>query len=174
MQRKESSVGLGIVLHCFVHLRSLANLQYISPALPVLTNLIYFMDDEVSLTLAGQFPYHSDDTNDKIQAVFESAVCRTLVDPLMHSSTSVQTPALRSVGSIFTTDNLQTQVVIASSALPTFLSLLSSTKEGIRKEACWTIWNITAGSPHQSPSRSPWTTLIRSLHCFGTRRYCSV
>ena len=94
------------------------------------------MDDEVSLTLAGQFPYHSDDTNDKIQAVFESAVCRTLVDLLMHSSTSVQTPALRSVGSIFTTDNLQTQVVIASSALPTFLSLLSSTKEGIRKEVC--------------------------------------
>jgi len=40
-------------------------------------------------------------------------------------------------------------VVISSGALPALLSLLSSPKEGIRKEACWTISNITAGSPHQ-------------------------
>ncbi|MCH1923098.1 hypothetical protein L9G15_27180, partial [Shewanella sp. A3A] len=29
------------------------------------------------------------------------------------------------------------------------LSLLSSTKDGIRKEACWTISNITAGNTAQ-------------------------
>lgn len=67
----------------------------------------------------------------------------------MHPSTSVQTPALRSVGNIVTGDDLQTQVVISSGALPALLSLLSSPKEGIRKEACWTISNVTAGSPHQ-------------------------
>ena len=67
----------------------------------------------------------------------------------MHPSTSVQTPALRSVGNIVTGDDLQTQVVIASGALPALLSLLSSPKDGIRKEACWTISNITAGSPPQ-------------------------
>lgn len=66
-----------------------------------------------------------------------------------HSSTAVQTPALRSVGNIVTGDDLQTQVVIASGALPALLSLLSSPKDGIRKEACWTISNITAGSPLQ-------------------------
>ena len=67
----------------------------------------------------------------------------------MHPSTSVQTPALRSVGNIVTGDDLQTQIVIASGALPALLSLLSSPKDGIRKEACWTISNITAGSPPQ-------------------------
>lgn len=67
----------------------------------------------------------------------------------MHPSTTVQTPALRSVGNIVTGDDMQTQVVIASGALPALLSLLSSPKEGIRKEACWTISNITAGSPPQ-------------------------
>ena len=84
--------------------------------------------------LAG--PYLSDGSNDKIQAVIESGVCRRLVDLLMHSSTSMQTPALRSVGNIVTGDDLQTQVVIASGALPALLSLLSSPKDGIRKEAC--------------------------------------
>jgi hypothetical protein len=48
-----------------------------------------------------------------------------------------------------TGDDLQTQVVISSGALPALLSLLSSPKDGIRKEACWTISNITAGSPTQ-------------------------
>ena len=121
----------------------------IYPALSVLTKLIYSFDDEVLIDACWAISYLSDGSNDKIQSVIESGVCRRLVDLLMHNSTSVQTPALRSVGNIVTGDDLQTQVVIASGALPALLSLLSSPKEGIRKEACWTISNITAGSPHQ-------------------------
>ncbi|CAI4210226.1 unnamed protein product [Parascedosporium putredinis] len=68
---------------------------------------------------------------------------------LMHASTSVQTPALRSVGNIVTGDDVQTQVIINCGALPCLLALLSSNKDGIRKEACWTISNITAGNSSQ-------------------------
>ncbi len=67
----------------------------------------------------------------------------------MHASTSVQTPALRSVGNIVTGDDVQTQVIINCGALSCLLSLLSSNKDGIRKEACWTISNITAGNSAQ-------------------------
>lgn len=107
------------------------------------------MDDEILIDACWAISYLSDGSNDKIQAVIESGVCRRLVDLLMHTSTTVQTPALRSVGNIVTGDDMQTQVVIASGALPALLSLLSSPKDGIRKEACWTISNITAGSPPQ-------------------------
>jgi hypothetical protein len=82
----------------------------------------------------------------KISSVTESGVCRRLVELLIHSSTSVQTPALRSVGNIVTGDDVQTQVIINCGVLPTLLKLLSSPKEGLRKEACWTISNITAGN----------------------------
>jgi hypothetical protein len=61
----------------------------------------------------------------------------------------VQTPALRTVGNIVTGDDLQTQVIINFSALPCLLGLLASPKKGIRKEACWTISNITAGNRDQ-------------------------
>ena len=115
----------------------------------MLTKLIYSLDDEILIDACWAISYLSDGSNDKIQAVIESGVCRRLVDLLMHPSTSVQTPALRSVGNIVTGDDLQTQVVITSGSLPALLSLLSSPKDGIRKEACWTISNITAGSPQQ-------------------------
>jgi importin subunit alpha-1 len=124
----------------------------IAPALTILTKLIYSLDDEVLIDACWAISYLSDGSNDKIQAVIESGVCRRLVDLLMHPSSSVKTPALRSIGNIVTGDDLQTQVVIASGALPALRSLLSSPKEGIRKEACWSISNITAGSPPQIQS----------------------
>ena len=46
------------------------------------------------------------------------------------------------------------QVILNCSALPRLLHLLSSPKESIRKEACWTISNITAGNRSQIQVRS--------------------
>ncbi|EHY52725.1 Importin subunit alpha-1 [Exophiala dermatitidis] len=121
----------------------------ISPALPVLAKLVYMLDDEVLIDACWAISYLSDGSNDKIQAVIEAGIPRRLVELLMHASTSVQTPALRSVGNIVTGDDVQTQVIINCGALPALLSLLSSQKDGIRKEACWTISNITAGNSTQ-------------------------
>ncbi|TKA81110.1 Importin subunit alpha [Cryomyces minteri] len=123
--------------------------QTIAPALPVLAKLVYSLDDEVLIDACWAISYLSDGANDKIQAVIEAGIPRRLVELLMHASTSVQTPALRSVGNIVTGDDIQTQVIINCGALPALLSLLSSTKDGIRKEACWTISNITAGNSLQ-------------------------
>lgn len=66
-----------------------------------------------------------------------------------HTDYKVASPALRAVGNIVTGDDIQTQVVLNCSALPCLLHLLSSPKESIRKEACWTVSNITAGNRAQ-------------------------
>lgn len=121
----------------------------ILPALPVLAKLVYSLDDEVLIDACWAVSYLSDGSNDKIQAVIEAGIPRRLVELLMHQSTSVQTPALRSVGNIVTGDDIQTQVIINCGALPALLALLASPKDGIRKEACWTISNITAGNSTQ-------------------------
>lgn len=59
-----------------------AGLQ-ISPALSVLTKLIYSLDDEVLIDACWAISYLSDGSSDKIQAVIESGVVRRLVDLLM-------------------------------------------------------------------------------------------
>lgn len=55
------------------------------------------------------------------------------------------------------------QVVLNCSALPCLLHLLSSAKESIRKEACWTISNITAGNRGQIQVR-PYPHSTSAVH----------
>jgi len=120
--------------------------ELVAPALPTLAKLIYSTDDDVLTDACWALSYLSDGPNERIQSVIEAGVARKIVELLLHSSFSVQTPALRTVGNIVTGDDYQTQIVINVSALPCLNALLNSAKKGIKKEACWTISNITAGN----------------------------
>ncbi|OVA02574.1 Armadillo [Macleaya cordata] len=120
------------------------------PALPALERLIHSTDEEVLTDACWALSYLSDGTNDKIQAVIEAGVCPRLVELLLHPSPSVLIPALRTVGNIVTGDDVQTQIIINHQALPCLLNLLTNNhKKSIKKEACWTISNITAGNKDQ-------------------------
>ncbi|KAK3036752.1 hypothetical protein RJ639_029717 [Escallonia herrerae] len=120
------------------------------PALPALQRLIHSTDEEVLTDACWALSYLSDGTNDKIQAVIEAGVCPRLIELLLHPSPSVLIPALRTVGNIVTGDDMQTQFVINHQALPCLHNLLTNNyKKSIKKEACWTISNITAGNKDQ-------------------------
>ncbi|CAA3007593.1 importin subunit alpha [Olea europaea subsp. europaea] len=124
--------------------------EQVKPALLALAHLIHTNDEEVLTDACWALSYLSDGTNDKIQAVIEAGVSPRLVELLLHPSPSVLIPALRTVGNIVTGDDIQTQVIIENRALPCLLNLLTQNhKKSIKKEACWTISNITAGNKDQ-------------------------
>ncbi|XP_047340736.1 importin subunit alpha-4-like [Impatiens glandulifera] len=124
--------------------------EQVKPALPVLRLLIHLNDEEVLTDACWALSYLSDGPNDKIQTVIEADVCPRLVELLMHPSPTVLVPALRTIGNIVTGDDSQTQFVIENGVLPYLNQLLTQNhKKSIKKEACWTISNITAGNRNQ-------------------------
>ncbi|KAL2925503.1 Importin subunit alpha-4 [Bienertia sinuspersici] len=127
-----------------------APFEQVKPALPVLQRLIHLNDEEVLTDACWALSYLSDGPNDKIQAVIEAGVCPRLMHLLVHPSPTVLIPALRTVGNIVTGDDTQTQFVLDNNVLPCLLQLLTQNhKKSIKKEACWTISNITAGNKAQ-------------------------
>ncbi|XAR49250.1 hypothetical protein NMG60_11032377 [Bertholletia excelsa] len=124
--------------------------EEVRPALPILQQLIHLNDEEVLTDACWALSYLSDGPNDKIQAVIEASVCPRLVELLLHPSPTVLIPALRTVGNIVTGDDTQTQFVIDNGVLPCLYQLLNQNhKKSIKKEACWTVSNITAGTRSQ-------------------------
>ncbi|KAF8392703.1 hypothetical protein HHK36_023052 [Tetracentron sinense] len=127
-----------------------APFEQVKPALTALQHLIHSTDEEVLTDACWALSYLSDGTNDKIQAVIEAGVCPRLVELLLHPSPTVLIPALRTAGNIVTGDDSQTQFVIDNQVLPCLSQLLAQNhKKSIKKEACWTISNITAGNKGQ-------------------------
>ena len=58
-------------------------------------------------------------------------------------------PALRTIGNIVSGSDKQTQAVVDSGFLGACVGLLQHPKKNIRKEACWSLSNIAAGSAGQ-------------------------
>ncbi|EEE54508.1 hypothetical protein OsJ_01650 [Oryza sativa Japonica Group] len=125
--------------------------KHVEPALPVLRELILSQDEEILTDSCWALSYLSDGSNDNIQAVIETGVCDWLVELLSHPSPVVLIPALRTVGNIVTGDDAQTQCIVGHpQALPCLFNLLTTTqKKSVKREACWTISNITAGTKEQ-------------------------
>lgn len=119
-------------------------------SLQALERLIHSTDEQVLEDACWALLYLYDRTNDKIQTVIEVGVVPRLLELFLHPNLSVLSHALRCVGNIVTGDDSQTQCVINYGALPCLSNLLTQNyKKSIKKEACWTISNITAGTKEQ-------------------------
>ena len=124
--------------------------ETVSPALTVLNKLIKLKDPEILADTCWTLSYLCDGPNENIAAVIESGVTERCVELLMHPETKVKVPALRTVGNLVTSFDEHTQKVIAfKNCLPNLLALLYHQKKEVRKEAAWTISNITAGNKDQ-------------------------
>ena len=61
----------------------------------------------------------------------------------------IAVPCLRTLGNILTARDEYAQAAIDCGVLEAFTQLLDHPKKAIKKEICWSISNVTAGSPEQ-------------------------
>ncbi len=121
--------------------------ELVQAALPILAHLVqHIQDDQVLTDVCWALAYMSEES---IQPVIEANVVRRVVELMEHPDEAVKTAILRTVGNIVTGDDLQTQLVVSLGALRSLRPLLSSESKAIRKEACWIISNIAAGTVAQ-------------------------
>jgi importin subunit alpha-1 len=122
-------------------------------AYPVINSLLNdkydSADEEILVDTCWSISYVSDGSNDRIQLVLDNFNIARLVDLLDHENIKIVTPALRAIGNIATGDDAQTNSILKYNVIGKLGKLLSHSKTSIRKETCWTISNITAGTSEQ-------------------------
>jgi len=125
-------------------------LNLVRESIPVLAQCLQSTDKDVLMDTCWALSYLSDGADDRIEAVCaDRAMVQRLVQLLSHESPSVITPALRTIGNIVTGPDAPTQMCVDAGCLVNVAPLLSHPKKGIRKESCWMLSNIAAGSRSQ-------------------------
>eukprot|EP00511_Aplanochytrium_stocchinoi_P001499 CAMPEP_0204842746 /NCGR_PEP_ID=MMETSP1346-20131115/47571_1 /ASSEMBLY_ACC=CAM_ASM_000771 /TAXON_ID=215587 /ORGANISM="Aplanochytrium stocchinoi, Strain GSBS06" /LENGTH=522 /DNA_ID=CAMNT_0051981767 /DNA_START=52 /DNA_END=1617 /DNA_ORIENTATION=- len=129
------------------------DLSLIQPVLPLFSHTLKSCEDiETLIDVAWACSYVSDGTNERIQALIELDLCTTLVQlckKYRNENVKVISPVLRTLGNIVTGSDDQTQAAVNAGLLREIVPLAEHSKQTIRKEACWTASNITAGTKEQ-------------------------
>lgn len=79
--------------------------------------------------------------------LIEAGGTNQLLRLIQHKETIISVPALRVIGNILSSpDKSVTSVPIDAGALPAFADCLAHPKQIMRKEAAWSLANVTAES----------------------------
>jgi hypothetical protein len=141
------------------------DLNVIRPAVQALGMLLRATSDlETMADVGWALSYVSDGDNDRIEAVVSQGVVPKLVDMLLSDRTELIVPALRTLGNIVTGTDAQTQLVLDTpNMLAGINKVLSHSKKNIRKEACWLLSNVAAGSRPQISQLISTPCLVQSV-----------
>jgi hypothetical protein len=115
---------------------------------PYFAQLLQSDDEEVVVDAAWALSYATDGDDEHIAAVLAcSEAVPILVQCMGHTNISVQSPALRALGNLVTAENpALVDAVLEHPFLEALVTMLACERQTLRREACWTLSNIGAGT----------------------------
>lgn len=100
--------------------------------------------------------YIADGNDERIDAILrcenEGALLKTVVNYVTCNNPQLMSPSLRILGNFVSGTEQQTQAVVDAGALAAAMPTLESSKKSLRKEMCWMLSNIAAGTQDQITS----------------------
>lgn len=131
-------------------------LSCVQLAIPVIVKHLETKDNEVMINICLAMSYMTDDrtgTNQKLQAIMDikPSLLPKIINQLFDTTTdsSIQESLLRVVGNFISGNDTQTQAMLDLDLLNRLPPFLEHKDDFIRKESCWMISNLTAGTHSQ-------------------------
>jgi len=108
-------------------------------------------NDDISNTYLNILVYITNNSKETIiMKIVENGMCPIFINFIKGYSQLLFVPAMRIVGNIAQSNNEITQKLIDTDVLSALESKISLPKDNIKKEVCWIISNITAGTKMQA------------------------
>ena len=118
--------------------------------IPSLTKVILNeANSDCFLDIAWAFSYLSDGGECRIPEILNSGITPKIFELLSNPKVGIVIPSLRTIGNLVTGDDSSTQKLLDLGLVDILNELSTHQSKMVRKEVCWTISNITAGTPHQ-------------------------
>lgn len=133
-----------------------------------ITNNLFYQDDvEVMTDAAWGLSRFADSHRPYRQILLDSGIVPRLIELIHHPHVMVVTPIVRTLGSILSGDEDETQALVDLNLVPALRLMLGSKNQTLQdhfigstgqqvdrilKEACWSLSNIAAGSERQIQS----------------------
>ena len=119
----------------------------VKKAIPALAKVIKEnTHNDILIDTCWAFSYLSDSGDEALKSIMEQNILPFLIKLLNHEDIAIVVPSLRTLGNIATAGEKETQAIVNEGVLVALNNILFHYKKLVRKEACWTISNITAGS----------------------------
>jgi hypothetical protein len=109
----------------------------------------YIIDKEIIADACWAISYNSDNKKGKIDTLISAGLIPKIVSFITDDYLSLVVPCVRILGNVSTGTSVQTEEILKVNGVSQLYDALSSNKKTVRREACWVISNITAGTNKQ-------------------------